>query len=114
MIQRKDYLMLQIEAITRLLARIRGMQDDPSQPQRELHAQFLQCFDILRLDEGELLALPAEELVARVGREELLVRLAELLRLYARSSPDPRYAALADEVARIVRGRGVLDLNDYL
>lgn len=114
MIRRKDYLMLQIEAITRLLARIRRVQDDPSQPERELHAQFLQCFDILQLDEGELLALPPEELVGRVGREELLVHLPELLRLYARSYPETRYAALADEVARIVRGRGILDLNDYL
>lgn len=113
MIQRKDYLMLQIEAITRLIARIRGMQEDPAQPERELHMQFLQCFEIFQLDEAELLSLTPEELTARIRREELLVRLPETLRLYARSNPDPRFAELAEAVARIVRDRGVIDLKDY-
>lgn len=114
MIQRKDYLMRQIEAVMQLIARIRGMQQDPEVPERELHMQFMQCFEELGFDEQALALLTPEELADRVGHEELLAHLPETLRLYARSHPDPRLARLAEEVARIVRERGIVNLNDYL
>lgn len=114
MIQRKDYLMRQVEAVMQLLARIRGMQEDPGVPERELHMQFMQCFEELRLDQEALVLLTPEELVARVGNEDLLALLPETLRLYARSNSDPRFARLAEQIGRIVRERGVLNLQDYL
>ena len=46
MIERRDFLMLQIEQIGQLIAKIRGLQHPGDE--REAYMQFRQCFEVLR------------------------------------------------------------------
>ena len=112
MIERRDFLMLQIEQIGQLIAKIRGLQHPGDE--REAYMQFRQCFEVLRIREEELAALPPEELIRRIGAVELLMQFAQLLTLYLRDRASEPVARLRDAVERHLRDKGVLRIEDYL
>ena len=76
--------------------------------------QFRQCFEVLRIREEELAAQPPEELIRRIGAEELLMQFAQLLTLYLRDRASEPVARLRDAVERHLRDKGVLRIDDYL
>lgn len=111
MIERRDFLMLQIEMIGQLIAKIRGMQH-PGQ-EREAYDQFRQCFEVLRISEEELAALPPEQIIRRIGADELLMQFSQLLSLYLHERESEPVARLREAVESHLRDKGVLRIEDY-
>ena len=112
MIERRDFLMLQIEMIGQLLAKIRGLQSPGTE--REAYDQFRQCFEVVGLKEDELERITPEELIRRIGADELLIQFSEVLALYLNERTNEHVLRLREAVERHLRGKGVLRIEDYL
>lgn len=111
MIERRDFLMLQIELIGQLIAKIRGMQQPALE--QEAYQQFRQCFEVLRIREEELATLPPQEVIRRIGADELLMQFSQVLALYLRERTSEPVSRLHEAVERHLLDKGVVRFEDY-
>lgn len=80
MIERRDYLMAQIEAIGKLIAiMFRQVQHNELD---EVEASFNQCLELLGYTRGSIYSQDPVELIRSINNPEMLNMLTEAMRIY--------------------------------
>lgn len=80
MIERRDYLMVQIEAIGKLIAKMfRQVQHNELD---EVEVSFNQCLELLGYTRGSIYSQDPVELIRSINNPEMLNMLTEAMRIY--------------------------------
>lgn len=86
MIEQKDYIMMQIEQISRLLAQL--FRQLENRKMFQARATVENCFSVLNLDRETIRTCDPNEIADGIADPRLLVQLADLLSVCVRLFPD--------------------------
>lgn len=97
MIERKDFIIAQLEQIGVLLAGICRRRIAPDQSRFE--EQFNECLNVFDTDLDSLRQLPASSVIDALTDPRRLAKLMEILSLYLSQKSDPKLEQLREAVA---------------